>query len=354
MTTHRARITLGMIGCGWVTQTWHLPALRGLSDAEVVAVADCDARQARLAAERFHIPHRYETAAALLKHPGLDAVAVCVPPQHHVEIALAALKTDKHVLIEKPMALSLDGCDALAERAKETSALVMVGFNLRWHRLVRQARTDLHNGALGRLSMIRAAFTNGVYRDTGLPAWRRHRAFGGGVLQDMAVHHFDLWRFLLESEIEEILVIAQPGSWEDETAAVTARMANGVLISAAYSARTTDNHEMEFYGETGRLRLSCYRFDGLERHPLSRSSGGMAARVSRLASRVRDVPHAWSAVRHGGEMLASYRAQWRHFIACIQQRIPVECTVEDGWRAVQAALAAIESASSKRPVTLRR
>jgi predicted dehydrogenase len=346
------RLALGVIGCGWVTQNWHLPALAALAEVEIVAVADCDEVQADRTADRFGIPHRYRTAHALLAHRQLHAVAVCVPPQYHVEIGLAALDAGKHLFIEKPLALNLGDCDSLVDRAKQASATVMVGFNLRWHRLVRQARVALQSGALGRLSMIRSIFTNGVYQNGRIPEWRRQRVLGGGVLLDMAIHHIDLWRFLLDSEVEEIFVASRSSRWDDETATVTGRMANGILISAVFSAETTESHEMEFYGQSGRLCLSCYRFDGLEWHPRSHASGGMGVRVTRLASKLRTMPHAWAALRHGGDMLGSYRAQWRHFIESIQRREPAGCTLEDGRRAVQIALAAIESSSCGRPITL--
>ncbi|MGH7232201.1 MAG: Gfo/Idh/MocA family protein [Nitrospiraceae bacterium] len=354
MTPDQERIKLGIIGCGWVTQAWHLPALTALKEVDIVAVADCDAARMKLAADRFHIPHRYGHASALLNHPALDAVAVCVPPQHHVEIALAALDAGKHVLIEKPLALTLTDCDTLAERARQTSTTVMVGFNLRWHRLIRQARAALHDGALGPLSMIRTAFTNGVYHNSSIPRWRRQRALGGGVLHDMAVHHFDLWRFLLQSEVKEISVTSQAGQGDDETAVVTGRMDNDVLLSAAFSAGTSDTHELEFYGQNGRLRLSCYRYDGWEWQRLAGTSGGIGTRLRALASKMRTAPYALAALRNGGEMLASYRGQWRHFIECVRRRTPAECTIEDGRRAVQTAQAAFESASCGRPITLNR
>ena len=342
-----------MIGCGWVTQNWHLPALAGLADVDIAAVADCDEAQVDRTADRFGIPHRYRTARALLAHPGLHAVAVCVPPQYHADIAMAAFEAGKHVFIEKPLALNLGECDALVERAAQTSATVMVGFNLRWHRLVRQARVALQKSALGSLSMVRSVFTNSVYQNSRIPDWRRHRALGGGVLLDMAIHHIDLWRFLLDSEVEEVFVLSRAARWDDETATVTVRMTSGILISAVFSADTAESHEMEFYGQSGRLCLSCYRFDGLEGHPIASASGGIRTRIARLGSLLRTMPHAWVALRHGSDMLMSYRAQWRHFIESINRREPAGCTLEDGRRAVQVALAAIESSSCGRPIMLK-
>ena len=347
------RVSLGIIGCGWVTQNWHLPALAGMPDVEITAVADCDEAQVGQTADRFNIPHRYRIARGLLAHPGLQALAVCVPPQHHAEIGLAALDAGKHVFIEKPLALNLGDCDALVDRASQTSATVMVGFNLRWHRLVREARTAIRDGALGELSMLRSVFTNGVYHGSRVPEWRRQRALGGGLLLDMVIHHIDLWRFLLDSEVEEIFTTSRSGRWSDETGTIMARMANDVLISAVFCAATTETHEMEIYGQSGRLCVSCYRFDGLQRHSISSASGGIRMRLARLGSTLRTMPQAWAAFRNGGDMLGAYRAQWRHFIDSIHRGEPAECALEDGRRAVQVALAAIESSSYGRAITLK-
>jgi predicted dehydrogenase len=77
----------------------------------------------------------------------------------------------------------------------------MVAFNLRWHRLVRQAREVIQRRTLGPLTLIRTALTS--YHEN-VPEWRRRRELGGGALFELAVHHFDLWRFLLQSEVEEV------------------------------------------------------------------------------------------------------------------------------------------------------
>ncbi len=144
-------IKLGLIGCGRAAETLHLPALRWVPEIEVVAVADIDLNRLQRVAERFHIKRRYSNFTALLDDPVVEAIAVCVPPELHGEVALAALDAGKHLFIEKPLALSLEQCDQLIQRATCSSSITMVGFNLRWHRLVRQARTIIQQGVLWRI-----------------------------------------------------------------------------------------------------------------------------------------------------------------------------------------------------------
>jgi len=129
--------------------------------------------------------------SALLDDSAIAAVAVCVPAQFHVEVALAALDAEKHLFIEKPLALSLDESERLIERAAQSPRKVMIGFNLRWQRLVRQARAMIQQRTLGPLALVRTALTS---YDENVPEWRKQRNLGGGVLFELAVHHFDLWR----------------------------------------------------------------------------------------------------------------------------------------------------------------
>ncbi|MBI3300777.1 MAG: Gfo/Idh/MocA family oxidoreductase [Deltaproteobacteria bacterium] len=345
-------LKLGVIGCGRVAETRHLPALQTLPDVEVVAVADISPDRLRWVADRFHIKARYPDGLALLDNSAIEAVAVCVPTQFHVEVALAALDTGKHLFIEKPLALSLDESDRLIERAKQSSNKVMLGFNMRWHRLLRQARQIIQEGTLGSLKLMCTTFTSGTRYRGNVPEWRKQRMLGGGVLIEQAVHHFDLWRFLLQSEVEEVFATSHCGQWEDETATVTARMANGVLVAAMFSEGTSDNNEVEVYGQAGRLRVSCYRFDGLEFSSAASVPGAIRTRLHRTAQALKALPLAVSQMRRGGDYIASYRAEWRHFLDCVQHDTPVECTLDDGRCALQVVLAALESASLRQPVNV--
>ena len=343
-------LRLGFIGCGRVTGSGHLPALRFLSDAEVIAVADIDPDRVNRVANRFGIERRYFHFSALLEDPAVEAVAVCVPAPLHVEVALAALEANKHVFIEKPLALSLDESDRLIERAAHSSSKIMVGFNLRWHRLVRRAREMIQQGVLGPVALVRNALTSNRQYQEDFPEWRKRRELGGGEFFETAIHHFDLWRFLLQTEVDEVYATSRSERWDDETAALTARLANGVLAASVFSIGTSANHEVEIYGQDGRLSVSLLRFDSLEFFSGSSFQGGIWIPLLKIAHVLTAMSQVALRAPQGGDFLASYRAEWRHFIDCIRRDVPVECTLEDGRRALQVALAAMESASRGKPV----
>ena len=343
-------VRLGIIGCGNVTENRHLPAIRSLSDLQVVALADIDKGRLHRAADRFGVENRYVDYRDLLADPGVEAVAVCTPMQWHVEMAIAALDAGKHVLVEKPLALSLDEAETLIERAAASPRKVMVGYNLRWHRLVRQAREMIQQGQLGRIELAVATFTSGTRYRRDVLEWKKRRALGGGVLLEFATHYFNLWRFLLETEVEEVFATSTSDEWDDVTGTLTARLSNGALASAHFSESTTEHNEVQVLGQAGSLRLSLYRFDGLEYAPLFAAPGQIRYRLQQLARSLRQFPRGVRYFRRGGEYYASFIAQWRHFAESIQGVTPVECTLEDGRRALQVALAATQSASTGKPV----
>jgi myo-inositol 2-dehydrogenase/D-chiro-inositol 1-dehydrogenase len=190
-----------------------------------------------------------------------------------------------------------------------------------------------------------------VYRDAAKP-WRRARETGGGVLAEMASHHFDLWRYLLADEAVEVSALARDGAEEDEAATVQARMRGGALVTGLFSQRSLDHQEVEVFGTEGRLRLGVYRFDGLEVTRTPGRVGDARGRISSAARLVRSLPVAAREARAGGLFVASYREEWRHFLAVCRGEAEPECTPEDGRRSLAVLLAAAESASSGRTVAL--
>jgi myo-inositol 2-dehydrogenase/D-chiro-inositol 1-dehydrogenase len=341
-------IRLGIVGCGDVTQSRHLPALRRVPGVKVTALADVDSLRLERVAARFGVARRYTDYRELIAAEDLDAVAVCVPPQHHALVAAAAIEADKHVFIEKPLALSLEECDHLRERAAAHDALkVMVGFNLRWHRLVREAVEIIRSGDLGDIKLVRTVFTSGVRQLSNYADWRKQSQTGGGALFELGVHHFDLLRFLFDREVEE--VYAASDAFE-ETAVVTAQISGGVHVLSAFSEGTIENHELEIYGERGRLRVTCYRADGLERFDAGQYPGAIVTRLRGLVRTLRDVPRLIRQSRQGGDYVASYVEEWRHFINAITGDRAVACNLADGRHALAIALAAREAIATKRSV----
>lgn len=346
-------IRLGIIGCGRGTVVHHLPALARVPGIQVAAIADIDPGTLKRTADRFGIARYFEDYRTMLRDADIDAVAVVTPTPSHAEIGLASLRMGKHLLMEKPLALNLEECDSLIAEAPRASLKAMMALNNRWHRLAVRARSLVRSGILGQLKAIRSVYTH-CHSGAGAPLWHKKRALGGGVLFNDGVHHFDLWRFLLDAEVTEIFCHSKPSDdFEDDTCTISARLDNGMVASAVFSFSTSPNSELEIFGDTGRLHLSLYRFDGLEFHANTSYPGSAKTRLRSMAHTLQEIPGALAGVRRGGDFTASYEALWRHFGDCIQRDIAPACTLEDGKRALQVTLAALSSAQSGTPVKVR-
>jgi myo-inositol 2-dehydrogenase/D-chiro-inositol 1-dehydrogenase len=348
--TGKPPLRLGLIGCGRVAQQCHLPALRALTSIELVAVADSDSARLGQVADRSGVQRRYGDYRAMLNDGGIDVVAVCAPPEFHAEMGLAVLDAGQHLFLEKPLALTVSDADRLVDRAAATAGKAMTGFNLRWHRLIRHAQTIIAGGDIGTAVTMHTVFTSATAFPAQASTWRRRHDLGGGVLFDLAIHHFDLWRFLMKSDVEEVFARRRCDERGAECVTVSAVMANGVLVTSSFSHGVSDTNEMEICGARGRLSLSCYRFDSLRVRANGAPPGAVRSWAMGAIGALRSAPQAAGQLLHGDDIIASYRMQWGHFIDAIRNDAPVACGFEDARRALRVTLAAAESASRSQPV----
>ena len=187
---------IAVVGCGAVAELRHLPALAARDDREIFALVDTDeARVRRLAAE-------YGAQHALTDHKdlldlGLDGAIVATPTNLHAPMTIDLLRAGLHVLLEKPIARSLDECDAMIAVAQEVDRVLAVAFFRRFAHQLRLAKTFIDAGLLGTVKSfdIRDGYEFGWPVKTDFPF--RREAAGGGVLIDLGVHVLDLvtWWF---------------------------------------------------------------------------------------------------------------------------------------------------------------
>lgn len=345
-------IRIGIVGCGRASEIHHLPTLAEFPEFTVTALADTDTARCSELAKRFSIPGQFSCHGDLLGNADVDAVVVATPPASHAEIGLDVLEAGKHMFMEKPLAMNLEECDRLIDAAARSESKILVSFNLRWHRLATRARDMIRSGQLGPLKAIRSVYTHahlGPIDQT----WHRTRALGGGVMFNDGVHHFDLWRYLLDLEITQVQAATVHSThFEDDTCTVSARLEEDVLAAAVFSFSTSSNSEVEIFGEYGSLLLSMYRFDGLIFSSYESFPGSIGTRVHRALNTLKSLPSGIASMRRGGDFDISYTNMWRHFVDCINHAASPACTLGDGRAATAAALACQESMSSGRAVTV--
>jgi myo-inositol 2-dehydrogenase / D-chiro-inositol 1-dehydrogenase len=343
-------VRLGIIGCGKVSWERHHPALRRLPQFRVDAVCDTDSSRAGRIATLFGASRTFTDYRELVQQDNIDAVAVLTHTGAHAETGVAVLDAGKHLFMEKPLALTIEDADRLVAAETGSRRVAQVCFNLRWHRLIRQAKAIIKIGTLGRVKAIRSVYT---HDRTGAdaPAWHRKTALGGGVGFNEGVHHYDLWRYLLGVEVEQVHALSAASEiYEDETSVVSAVLGGGVLASGVMSFLTGPNSEVEVFGEKGRLLISLYRFDGLQWYSSRTYPGAHADRLKRGLRAIAAMPGLFSDMRDGGGFQATFAACWKGFGDSIRTGRAPECTMEDGRRALAIALAAAASVSTGQPV----
>jgi predicted dehydrogenase len=338
---------IGVIGCGRAAAGLHLPALRRVPGVTVVALSDN--RPDRLAdlAARCPSARAYADYRALLADDRVDLVAVLVPASLHADIGTAALRAGKHLFVEKPLALAADEADRFAAEAACAATRGLrstVGFNLRSHRLVAAAKILVGTGTLGEIELVRTMWTadwSGVPR----PEWHATRATGGGALIEIGSHLTDIWRWLLDSEVERVQACSVSRAFDDQTVTVQARMTSGVLVSSAMSQRTMPHNLIEILGSRGSLRLSVYHGDSLEVTTKGTRTGQLARRLGPLLQRAARLPGALGAARGGGDFALSYARAWSAIRSAIASGGPMPATLDDGRRSLAVVLAALRSAA---------
>ena len=190
---------VGVVGCGAIAQNSHIPGYAKNPDFELAAVADpCDTSLAQVR-EKWTFGKEYHCYKEMLAAEKLDVVSVCTPNKFHAEIAIAALEAGADVVLEKPIALNLADGLAIKAAAERHGRRVFTCFSHRFNGIDIPAHDAIQNGLIGKPYMIRVRFAH-----TGpWPGWAKTDWFynpelaGGGATLDMAVHAYDLVRYLV-------------------------------------------------------------------------------------------------------------------------------------------------------------
>ncbi len=338
-------LNIGVIGCGKVAQAVHIPILRRMREVRVTALAESD-RQRRSSAQRL-VPAAcaFDDFHQLLRSPEVDAVLICLPSGLHAEAATLALNAGKGVYVEKPIAVSLEEAHRVLEAWRGAGAVGMMGFSNRFNPLYVTARRMLRSGQFGELAAVRTVFCSG---DMDLPAWKRSRREGGGVILDLAGHHVDLMRFLLDREFTQVFAQLRCRRTEHDTAMLELTTEDGLMVQSFFALGGVEEDLVEFYCEEGLLRVDRYGSNRVEFVP-KHASRRLAARLRRELTAVASLPFLMRKMRSPwGE--PSYEAALRHFLVAAQGRATAKPDLLDGYRSLAVTAAAEKAAASGRLV----
>jgi myo-inositol 2-dehydrogenase / D-chiro-inositol 1-dehydrogenase len=343
----KGKLRVGVIGCGNIAGWIHLPALARMRSIELIAGADPDPR-ARDNAARLVKGTIFERSEDLLARNDIDAVFICTPTNLHHELALAACAARKHFYLEKPLATDADQGRRVLEAAAHAGLVTMIGFNRRFHRVIEQARAIVAAGRIGKLRTVQTVLCDPL-PSGGAPEWRKHRSSGGGVMLDLASHHLDLLRFLLDDEFSQVEARILSEQSESDSAWLRMTMVRGATVQSFFSCRSGLADWIQLVGERGTLRIDRFRSTPELRIPRRLGYGLRTARsfprAATLSWRLRKLTRP--------SYDPSYRRAFDTFAALVQGERRDAPTLDDGMRSLEAVLAAEQSARLGRAVIIR-
>lgn len=252
------KIKWGVIACGGIADRRTLPGMMLSETAELVAVMDVNPDFAEKCKEKYGAKYAFTNYQDLLAIDEIEAVYIASPVFCHKEQALAAAKAKKHILLEKPMGLTVADSEEIIAACDEAGVKLGVGFMMRYHAYHQAIKQVIADGKIGDIVSMRAQFT--CWYPEIENCWRQDKTLsGGGALMDMGIHCIDLLQYLSGLETVECVGFAQHQTFNytaDDSASVIMKMSNGALAYVDANFNIPDaaaKCPLEFYGTKGSI-----------------------------------------------------------------------------------------------------
>jgi predicted dehydrogenase len=247
------RVRWGVLSTARIATEKVIPGIRRSMTGDVVAIASRDADRARTTADGLGILRSHGSYEALLADPDMDAVYVPLPNHLHAEWSIRALEAGKHVLCEKPLALSAADAARMAHAATASGRLLMEAFMYRHHPSWVAVRELVDGGRIGRLQAVDSWFS---YFNDDPANIRNVLEYGGGALYDIGCYSVSLSRLLFGAEPDEVsaAIVRDPASGVDILTTGHLTFADG-LASFTCATRVEPDQRVHVYGTDGRIEI---------------------------------------------------------------------------------------------------
>ena len=338
-----------VIGAGGiVARLRHIPAFQEAAKsglAELVAICDPVATALDEAGDQFGVAERYRDWQEVVARDDIDVVTIATPNSSHEPIAIAALQAGKHVLCEKPLALSLPSARRMAAAARAAGRNTAVNYRYRWVPAARYMKELVAAGETGEVRQISMNYFNALVVDASTPLqWRQTRAEGGGVLADIGSHLIDLSHWLLGPIARvrcDLRTFTRERPFGDGVAQVDVDDAAicqlefvsgavGVMNASGVCLGRGNHQRIEVYGTKGSI---VYEIDA----PSDLGGDRLHVCFGAAQHRTAGMARALTLPRHQATPLDPFL----DFFRAIQEERPAAVTFDDAVR-VQAVLAAAE------------
>ncbi len=331
-------VKIGVIGLGRMGRLYARLLATQVSGVYLDAVAEVGEQARSQIMDELDVAHAFADAYELLALPDLNAVVIATPTSTHHDLVIAAAKAGKAIFCEKPLALTLEETYSMLQAVASAQVPLQVGFMRRFDEAYRRAKTLIADGQIGHpvtfKSLSRDPFCPpGDYMDP---------AKSGGLILDMAIHDFDLARWLVGSEVERVtaegtvLVCKELAAVGDiDNALVNMRFVNGALgnIEASRNAFYGYDIRTEVLGSEGAVMIGVHQHTPVM---LLNRAGAHHDVMPYLIERFGD----------------AYRAQLQHFIDCLHKGQSPAVGGAEALAACKIGIAATRSYQAGRPVTL--
>jgi len=333
-----AKLGVATIGVGTMGRRHAENLRRQVPDAHLVAVMDADRERAERVAAELEVDSFYDRLEPVLERRDVQAVVIASPGKLHAEAVAAAATAGKHILCEKPLALTLEAADRALAAVAKAGVCLQLGHMRRYDPGYADAMKRIEAGEIGDPVIFKS-----IGRDPELPPLSYFQAGLNGMLfLDSSLHDFDLARWLMRDEVVEVqayagvLVFAELAEFGDVDAGViNLRFARGAIgnVESFRQARYGYDIRTEIVGSKGTLLI------------------GAGSRTRGCLLTAAGVSHDF--VGHFLERFAdAYREELKDFVQTVLQQREPRVTGEDGRRALAIALAAERSYRESRPVSL--
>jgi 1,5-anhydro-D-fructose reductase (1,5-anhydro-D-mannitol-forming) len=247
----------GIIGLGDIAERNFVPAVAAAADTELVSVVSRSMSKAQAFAAKHRVTRAYDSLDSMLADPDLDAVYIATPNALHAEQTIAAARAGKHVLCDKPMALTEEEGERMIEESEKHGVKLAVAFRNRYHPAHVDTRRHVKAGDLGEIQYAKAQLFVGGKRGH-WQGWRSDPAMGGsGSIVGQAVHPVDLLRFVLDSEVVELRCVtdeAPPARPVDESTYTLLTFRNGAHATVASGALVPNSdNDVVVYGSKAKI-----------------------------------------------------------------------------------------------------
>ncbi len=297
----------------------------------------------------------YDDVQAIVDDSGIDLVSLCTPDDTHEAYGIALLDAGKHLLLEKPVALSVASARRLAAAAQANDRRISVGYEMRVNPAVRKIRELIGSGVVGEIRAFALYQYRTPFRRDKWQKWIQERDRSGGLLVEETCHWFDLARFLTGDEVVKVHCVGSDRVHADfdyeDIAFVQGTFASGSVFQVGHALTGFDfSLVIQIYGDRGSI------WCGLKADPRSLLDGGQSSYIGIVSwGPVNVAPGEGSFVTFGNE--AGEGESISDNVVCTVEALrvgtPFVADLEDGIRSLQISLAARNSLGSGEPVEVR-